>query len=53
MKVILYHVEIEMTLKALLYEKGISKSSLSAIKQNGALFVNEESVTVRKNALSR
>lgn len=48
MKVILYYVEKEMTLKAFLYEKGISKSSLSAIKENGALFVNEESVTVRR-----
>lgn len=47
MKAIQYKVTSSMTLKEFLYDKGISRKSLSAIKQNGALLVNSENMTVR------
>ena len=42
MKVLQYQATSSMTLKTFLYDKGISKKSLSAIKQNGALLVNKK-----------
>lgn len=48
MKSLQYKATSSMTLKKFLYGKGISKKSLSAIKQNGALLVNNNNVTVRK-----
>ncbi len=48
MKVLQYRASSSMTLKTFLYDKGISKKSLSAIKQNGALLVNKKHATVRK-----
>ncbi|HAL10428.1 MAG TPA: RluA family pseudouridine synthase [Staphylococcus sp.] len=48
MKVLQYIATSSNVLKTFLYDKGISRKSLSAIKQNGALLVNKEYVTVRK-----
>lgn len=48
MKTLQYNATSAMLLKTFLYDKGISKKSLSAIKKNGALFVNGEHATVRK-----
>lgn len=50
MKVLKYIATETIKLKTFLYHQGISKKSLSAIKQNGALLVNKENVTVRKVA---
>ncbi|GGI38817.1 RluA family pseudouridine synthase [Mammaliicoccus stepanovicii] len=48
MKLLKYIANESIVLKTFLYEQGISRKSLSAIKQNGALLVNEQPVTVRK-----
>src|SRR5699024_7143705 len=48
MKTLQCNATLTMLLKTFLYDKRISKKSLSAIKKNGALFVNGEHATVRK-----
>lgn len=47
MKYINYLADSEEILKIFLYKQGISRKSLRAIKDNGALFVNNKHVTVR------
>ncbi|PTH78183.1 RluA family pseudouridine synthase [Staphylococcus agnetis] len=43
-----YTIQENMQLKTFLYEQQFSKKTISAIKQNGALLVNQQPVTVRE-----
>lgn len=43
-----YHISQQETVKAFLARHDFSKKTVSAIKNNGALIVNDEPVTVRK-----
>ncbi|UWF56216.1 RluA family pseudouridine synthase [Staphylococcus hyicus] len=43
-----FTIRENMQLKTFLYEQQFSKKTISAIKQNGALLVNQKPVTVRK-----
>lgn len=46
-----YHISQQETVKAFLARHDFSKKTVSAIKNNGALIVNDEPVTVRKQLM--
>ena len=46
-----YHISHQETVKTFLARHDFSKKTVSAIKNNGALIVNDEPVTVRKQLM--
>lgn len=46
-----YHISQQETVKNFLARHDFSKKTVSAIKNNGALIVNDEPVTVRKQLM--
>ncbi|MDG5323323.1 RluA family pseudouridine synthase, partial [Staphylococcus aureus] len=46
-----YHISQQETVKTFLARHDFSKKTVSAIKNNGALIVNDEPVTVRKQLM--
>lgn len=46
-----YHISQQETVKTFLARNDFSKKTVSAIKNNGALIVNDEPVTVRKQLM--
>lgn len=47
-----YHISQQETVKTFLARHDFSKKTVSAIKNNGALIVNDEPVTVRKQLMT-